>query len=66
MTYWTSTTVICSSSTRFVEEKEKRAIHRMARRAGMAYHPLMHTTWRSVWTISTRSDCAAMTASMSL
>jgi hypothetical protein len=30
------------------------------------HQPLMHTTWRRVCTISTRSDCAAMTASMSL
>src|SRR5262249_52245790 len=29
-------------------------------------HPFTHTTWRSVWTISTRSACAAITASMSL
>ena len=29
-------------------------------------HPLTQTTWRSVWTISTRSRCAAMTASIGL
>jgi hypothetical protein len=29
-------------------------------------YPFTHTTWRNVWTISTRSACAAMTASMSL
>jgi hypothetical protein len=29
-------------------------------------YPFTHSTCRSVWTISTRSACAAMTASMSL
>src|SRR5712692_7659096 len=30
------------------------------------HHPFTQTTWRSVWTISTKSLCAAMTASMGL
>ena len=34
--------------------------------AGAFLQPLTHTTWRSVCTISTRSLCAAITASMSL
>src|SRR5258708_40091478 len=29
-------------------------------------YPFTRTTWRKVWTISTRSLCAAMTASMDL
>jgi hypothetical protein len=31
-----------------------------------AHHPFTHTTWRRVCTTSIKSDCAAMTASMSL
>src|SRR5690606_20287548 len=33
---------------------------------GRPAHPLTQTTWRSVCTISTRSFCASITASMSL
>src|SRR5690606_37460317 len=46
--------------------EQRDATRRWPRFRGAFPYPLTHTTCLSVWTTSTRSACAAITASMSL